>query len=295
MDATEHRTGEIEAVIEDIRLDEADEAALKQAVETLEHPSLPGRLSVILGRQLDVAEQIIPEGLINAANAAAGAALRTALRAAVATLPKTGKTTAPRLHTALAALSGAAGGAFGLATLPLELPVSTTIILRSIAEIARQSGEDLDDPTAVLACLEVFALGGGQKAGPASNSGYLALRAMLSKTVQQATRVLLQRGLADESAPALVRFLGQIVTRFGVVVSQKIMVQAVPIVGAFAGAAINAAFADHYQSLAKAHFTVRRLERRYGVDVVRRAYQRLLDAAQDAPARREREALLLTP
>ena len=39
--------------------------------------------------------------------------------------------------------SGAAGGAFGLATLPLELPVSTVIMLRSIADIAISEGEDL--------------------------------------------------------------------------------------------------------------------------------------------------------
>jgi predicted sugar kinase len=32
----------------------------------------------------------------------------------------------PRLHTAAVALSGAAGGAFGMAGLAVELPVSTT-------------------------------------------------------------------------------------------------------------------------------------------------------------------------
>jgi hypothetical protein len=286
MSQLEHDIAEAEP-----ELDAADEAALKKAVDVLEHPSLPGRLSVILGRQIDMAEQIIPEPLMRAANGAAGAALRAALRAAMATLPKSGKASAPRFHTALAAISGAAGGAFGLATLPVELPVSTTIILRSIAEIARDAGEDLQNPEAVLACLEVFALGGGAKAGPASNSGYLAVRAMLSKSVQQATRVVLQRGYADESAPALVRFIGQIVSRFGVVVSQKLMAQAVPVVGAVAGAAINAAFTEHYQGLARAHFTVRRLERRYGAEVVRRAYQRIL-RTQGEPRPTDATALL---
>ena len=263
---------------------DVDQRALTDAVRTLEHPSLPGRLSVLLGRQIDLAEQMIPESLLKVANSAAGTALRAALRAAVATLPS-GKFASPRFHTALAALSGAAGGAFGLATIPIELPISTTIILRSIADIARQSGEDIKNPATAIACLEVFALGGGSKAGPASNSGYLAVRAMLSKSVQQATRVVLQRGLADESAPALVRFVGQIVSRFGVVVSQKILAQAVPVVGAVAGAAINAAFADHYQSLAKAHFAVRRLERTYGADVVQREYRRILAETEmhDAP------------
>ena len=263
-------------------LSEADHALLAAAIDVLERPSLPGRLSKLVGRQIDMAEQFIPDALLNAANTAASAALRVALRTAVATLPKGTGTMPGRFHTALAAVSGAAGGAFGLATLPIELPVSTTIILRAIADIARRAGEDVTDPATALACLEVFALGGGHEAGPASNSGYLAVRSMLAKSVQQATRVMLQRGLADESAPALVRFLGQIVSRFGLVVSQKIMAQAVPVVGAIAGGAINAAFAEHYQALAKAHFEVRRLERVYGSPAVERAYRAILRTTHDS-------------
>ncbi|MBE7186212.1 MAG: EcsC family protein [Methylobacterium mesophilicum] len=279
----------------------ADHATLAAAVETLERPSLPGRIAVLVGHQFDTAEQFIPDAVISAANKAASAALRVALKAAVATLPKAGKEHSSRFHTALAALSGAAGGAFGLATLPVELPLSTTIILRSIADIARSEGENLEDTAAALACLEVFALGGGREAGPASNSGYLAVRAILAKSVQQATRVMLQRGLADEAAPALVRFIGQIVARFSVAVSQKIMAQAVPLVGAVAGAAINAAFTEHYQSLARAHFQVRRLERTYGISAVRREYERILqsmeardpagtDARRPSPSERAVEA-----
>ena len=260
----------------DVLLTEEDQRALAEAVKVLEHPSLPGRLSVLIGRQIEFAEQVIPDGLLQAANTAAGAALRIALRAAVATLPKRGGLMPPRFHTALAAFSGAAGGAFGLALLPLELPVSTTIILRSIAEIARHAGEDVSDPATILACLEVFALGGGPDSGPASNSGYLAVRAMLSKSIPQATRTLLQRSLAEDTAPAVVRFIGQIVSRFGVVVSQKLVAQAVPVAGAIAGAAINATFTNHYQSLARAHFTVRRLERAYGSDVIKKEYERIV-------------------
>ena len=279
----------------EVMLSDADQTALADAVRVLEHPSLPGRLSVLVGRQIDFAEQIIPDGILHVANAAAGKALRAALRAAVATLPKNGSAMSPRFHTVLAAMSGAAGGAFGLATLPVELPVSTTIILRSIAEIARNAGEDVSDPATILACLEVFALGGGQKAGPASNSGYLAVRAMLSKSVQQATRVILQRGIADESAPALLRLIGQIVSRFGLVVSQKLVVQAIPLVGAVAGAAINAAFTEHYQSLAKAHFAVRGLERIYGVDVIRHEYERILSASQSPDPQRTARHLEALP
>jgi hypothetical protein len=41
------------------------------------------------------------------------------------------------LHRALVTASGAVGETFGLAALPVELPASTVIMLRSIADIAR--------------------------------------------------------------------------------------------------------------------------------------------------------------
>ncbi|MDX7952280.1 EcsC family protein [Lichenihabitans sp. Uapishka_5] len=259
-----------------------DRDILRNAMRTLEHPSLPARLGALLGQQIGLAGRFVPDAVVSAANSAANVALRTALRAAIKTLPKTASTKTSRWHTALAAMSGAAGGLFGLAALPVELPVSTTIILRSIAGIARQEGEDPHDPGTALACLEVFALGGGQEAGPAGEGGYLAVRAALAKSIQQATRVVLQRGLADETAPTLVRFIGQIVSRFSVTVSQKAAAQAVPVIGAAAGAAINAAFAEHYQALARAHFQVRRLERLYGAEMVREEYRRLI-SVETAP------------
>ena len=51
--------------------------------------------------------------------------------------------------------------------------------------------------------------------------------------------------------------------------------QAVPLIGAVGGAAVNLAFTEHFQSLAKGHFTVRRLERAYGAALVREEYERL--------------------
>src|SRR5207248_2064595 len=92
----------------------------------------------------------------NGAEAGDGAAGRSARRRPHGRPPRN------RLHLAAVAASGAVGGAFGLATLPLELPLSTTLILRSVADIARGEGEDLEDPEGLLSCLEVFALGSGR-------------------------------------------------------------------------------------------------------------------------------------
>jgi hypothetical protein len=64
-------------------------------------------------------------------------------------------------------------------------------------------------------------------------------------------------------------------SRFGFVVTEKAAAQAVPIIGAVSGAVINYAFVAHFQGVARGHFTVRRLERLYGKDVVDAEYKRL--------------------
>jgi hypothetical protein len=92
------------------------------------------------------------------------------------------------LHKALAAASGAVGGGFGLAALPVELPISTIIMLRSIGDIARSEGEDLADPESALACLQVFALGTRDGEANAAESGYFAARGLLAKSVAEAAR-----------------------------------------------------------------------------------------------------------
>jgi hypothetical protein len=154
----------------------------------------------------------------------------------------------------------------------VELPVSTVIMLRSIADIARHQGEDLSDPETALACVEVFALGGRAGSTDASESGYFAVRSVLAKTVSEAARFITERGVIREGAPVLLKFLTQVAARFGVVVTQKVAAQALPVVGALGGAAVNNAFMEHFQEIARGHFTVRRLERIYGKEKIRTEY-----------------------
>ena len=47
----------------------------------------------------------------------------------------------------------------------------------------------------------------------------------------------------------LVRLIAQIASRFGVVVTRKLAAQAVPVIGALGGAAVNYAFIDHFKRL----------------------------------------------
>src|SRR5262249_16047197 len=83
-------------------------------------------------------------------------ALEAAMQVAVRTLQREPHAGSQGLHKILATASGAAGGAFGLMTLPIELPISTIIILRSIMDIAKSEGEDLDEPESMLSCMQVF-------------------------------------------------------------------------------------------------------------------------------------------
>jgi hypothetical protein len=203
------------------------------------------------------------------------AALTRALRYALRTIPKDTADPETRLHRALAALSGAMGGALGVSAVLVELPLSTTIMLRAIARIAQSEGEDLSEPETVLACLQVFALGGRSAPEYLHESGYFAVRAAMARSLTQALQQVAGRGMVDEGASAMVRLLAQIASRFGVVVSQKAAAQAMPVLGAISGAAVNTLFLDHFQTLARGHFTVRRLERIYGPGTVRLAYEQI--------------------
>ncbi len=255
-----------------------DEAALREAVSALERRTFAGRLTEMVGRQIDFAGKLVPQSVSGAAGKAVTIALRAAMRVALTGLDKNRalhEGDRRNLHRALVTASGAVGGAFGLLTLPIELPVSTTLILRSVAEIARAEGEDLNNPEARLACLEVFAFGSQPGASDLVEGGYFALRGFLAKSVSEAARHIALRGVGGETAPILLRLMSQIAGRFGLVVSQKIAAQAVPVIGAVGGAAVNLAFAQHFQSLARGHFIVRRLERTYGPAPVRAAYERV--------------------
>jgi hypothetical protein len=145
-------------------------------------------------------------------------------------------------------------------------------MLRSIADVARSEGEPIRTPESRLACLEVFALGGHRRGDDEAESGYFVARAALAKTLAEAAEYLAERGLAQEGAPALIRFITQVAARFGIPVTEKVMAQSVPVIGAAGGAIINLLFIDHFQDVARGHFIVRRLERVHGPETVKAAY-----------------------
>ncbi len=260
---------------------EQDLEALQAAVELLENASLAARLTNIIGKPIELIGLALPEGASNIIAAATTKGLNAALKVALRTMENRPEAASRLLHKALATASGAVGGSLGLMSAPLELPISTIIMLRSIADIARSEGENLADPDAALSCVQVFAL--GARTGNAAESGYFVARGMLAKSITEAARFITERGIVEEGAPVLVRFIAQVASRFGVVVTQKLAVQALPVVGAFGGAAVNYAFIDHFQGAARGHFAIRRLERAYGKEVVRAQYERIRAASKASP------------
>ncbi len=249
---------------------------LRYAKSLLERPSLAARITNFVGTPIEKAFKLLPARWSDMVSRITQSVIGGALQMAVATLNDRGpRRSWDAAHKILVTVTGAAGGAFGLPALAIELPISTTIMLRSIADIARSQGERIRLPDGMLACLEVFALGGRAGSDDAAEVGYFAVRAALARTVSEAAQYLAERGLAQEGAPVIIRFITQVASRFGIVVSEKVAAQAVPILGAAGGAIINLLFIDHFQDMARGHFIVRRLERTYGPGLVRAAYGRL--------------------
>ncbi|MBC2657805.1 EcsC family protein [Pseudomonas sp. MSSRFD41] len=260
---------------------------LKRAVGLLESPSLTARLSGLLGSPIESAVKALPAVVSQKINGAVVAALHSSADAALWSLdnqPK--KQASPRLHKLYAAASGALGGAFGFASLFVELPVSTTIMMRSVADVARSEGFDLEDFSTKQACIEVFAMGGNSEADDATETGYYLTRSFTTQAMQQLSKELAAIA-AKQGADAVSRLspgqvgkwlavlIEKVAARYGVTISSKFAAQAVPVIGAVTGATINTLFTDFYQDMARGHFIVKRLEQQYGFEPIKAAYAEL--------------------
>ncbi|PNW26261.1 EcsC family protein [Formosa algae] len=263
----------METSLSDIHIQE-----LTTAVELLENPSIAAKITNVIGMPIEKAIDFLPENWQANIGKITQKSLIKATEAAIWSLDDIEvEHPSNAWHKFGAALSGGVGGFFGLAGLAVELPVSTTIMLRSIADIARSQGESLSDYETKLACMEVFALGGESTADDDAESGYFIVRAALANSITEASRYVATKKISEESAPALVKFIVNVATRFNVIVTEKAAAQAIPAIGAIGGGIINTLFIDHFQDVAKGHFIVRRLERIYGPEVIQAWYTAVMD------------------
>jgi EcsC protein family len=247
---------------------------LKKAKMLLENLGIAAKITNLLATPIEKGFALLPDNWNVKVGEVTQVALSKAVHAAVFTMKDApGEEASNIWHKIAVATTGGIGGFFGLPALAVELPISTTIMLRSIADIARSEGETISKITSKIACIEVFALGGPNKSDDTSKSGYFAIRAALARSVTKAAEYIAEKGLAEEGAPALVRLIIQIAERFSIQVSEKTAAQAIPAIGAAGGVLINTLFIDHFQDMARGHFIVRRLERKYGKEIVEAKYK----------------------
>jgi hypothetical protein len=253
----------------------ADHAALKNAVRYLEGRNFAAKLADYAGVPVNRVLGVLPKAVNKQLSGMVRSAVMKGLEVAVDTLDdKPPRSPAMGFSSFLAGVTGGVSGLFGFGALAFELPLTTTLMLRAIAEIAQHQGEDLTTLEARLACLEVFAYG-AKRTDENLDVGYYAARALISKYSHDIAALALERGAIDASAPVVASLVSEIVSRFGLVVSDKVAAGALPILGAVGGATVNIVFMDHFQRVAHAHFTLRRLERTYGSAHIKERYTEL--------------------
>ncbi len=264
--------------VSDAGLSQEEWNDLRRAKAILENPGFAMKVAGYIGKPIEFAIDKIDSETLNRATSKA---LGKALDIAIGTLEEEkGMLPSNFRHKMMVGGSGAIGGFFGLAALAVELPVSTTIMLRSIADVAQSQQHDLSEMETRLACLEVFSLGSTKsREDDAGESAYFAARATLAfemraalESVAHMSTKAIQDALARGQMPVLIKFINTIAARFGIVVSEKLAAQAVPLLGAAGGAGINLLFIDHFQDMAEGHFIVKRLEKKHGSELIERCY-----------------------
>ena len=165
---------------------------------------------------------------------------------------------------AAAILSGAAGGAGGLATSLAELPVTVTVILKAIREEAEAAGFDPAEPSVRAACLMVFSAGSPLSGDDGVNTSFLSARLTLT-------------------GPALQKLIATVAPKLAVALGQKLAAQAVPVLGAISGAGLNAAYLSYYREVARIRFALMRLAVQHGAEAVTQRFA----VASEAPRLRK--------
>jgi EcsC protein family len=255
-------------------MEPADRASLARAVALLEKNSFVTMLARMAGRPVNAIVASLPpfvgETIMKASKNAILQCLKIALKPR---RPRSLLAIAGNHPVLVSGIAGAVGGFAGAAALAVELPLTTIVMFQSITRIAAAEGEDISKPEVRLACLEVFALSADGR-GPASQgSGYYAARSALAKSADEAASYVLRRSTSLEAGPAVVGLVSAIAPRFGLLVSQELAAAAIPMIGAATGGSLNVAFVRHFNNIARGHFAVRSLERKYGDTRVREEFE----------------------
>ncbi len=211
-----------------------------------------------VGRWVETGVRSLPPNWRDELHTRAREALWWAFRRMVATMDadRLGQPPARRTHRLMATASGFVTGAAGLPGILADLPTSTLLVLRSIADIARSHGYDIRDPAVQAACMEAFAFGGPTDEDDDADLAFWSTRA---------------------AAPVLSDMLPAIAGRLAASWAAVLPAKAVPVVGSVASAAINWHFSGYFQHMAGIVFSLRPLEERYGRQQVRDLFSAVIE------------------
>lgn len=195
-------------------------------------------LNIIGGRAEALLEQL-PENVRGRLEGSTHQALEAAMGAAQRSRGVVGNQPG-WLNRAVTTATGAVGGFGGLPGALAELPITTTILLRAIQDVAGEYGFDPAEEAVRFDCVQVFAAAGPLDHDDGADMAFLTVRVAVTGQTMQA-------------------LIARVAPRLGAVLGQKLAAQTVPVLGAAAGAATNFAFTSYYQQMAHVHFGLRRL------------------------------------
>lgn len=263
------------------QIPEEDLALLHKAKKQLTSVPFVMKALNTLGTPIEKGITLVPEKYQSKITQTIKKALELSVKANLKTLKtsKISSSASNSMYKVVTTGTGFAGGFFGIAGFTADVLISTKFLMRSIMDIARSQGEDITDPEVQIQCLQVFALGGVSPEDDALDSSYYGTRIALDQALSQLATTMAKQGtkkflqaIAASTPGAVGGFMNKIISRYSVQVLDKFAAQAIPIVGAATGAGLNLIFLTHFQKIALAHFTIRRLERQYGNEAIMEAY-----------------------
>ena len=293
-------------------VNEEDLKILKQSVYLLESPALITQITNAISEFGAKFIHEIPNGAKNKIVGIAESALHSVFDIANSTMEDLQQDSSPWFHKIAVAASGGAGGLFGLPAILVELPVSTTIMMRSILDIARAEGFSLKEPTTKEECIKVFALEGNKSdKDDNAESGYYTSRLALdritqfaiqsaneaaakaaaqaatkaaeqaaAKAAEQAAVNTANKATEKTAGDVIIKLIQTVASKFGVTLEAQAAAKLVPVLGAVTGATLNTLFINHYQNMAKGHFAVLKLEKKYSQEIIQDLYNRIYQDMQ---------------
>ena len=268
-----------------------EQVFLREAKAFLEHDSMLMRMANAAGKPLEWIQRKLPDSVERGMNSVVDKALRQSLVLALKTVPApeeltwqeriSGSSRSRLTHTMATGITGGVGGFFGLFGLAVEMPITTTLMMRNIVSIGNKFSDKEYDPALPLESLYVFSLGSSRSEHDDNlDTAYYTSRFAMAEAMRQGTEFLAKHSAAavlealeKGSAPVVIKFIARIAGYFQITMSEKVLAESIPVVGALGGAAINIAFTDYFGQAAKYHFGMLYLEKKYGIQAMKKFYE----------------------